>query len=54
MTLPWRTNIGLRLTEEEGEWFKRKCKTDNRNMCNLVRHLIVKEMEKEENGVDTK
>ena len=53
MTFTWRTNIGLRLTAKEGEWFEKKTIKDNRAYSNYIRYLIMQEIEKEEKGVDT-
>ena len=40
---PWRTNIGLRLTQELGLWVERRCKDENRTFANYVETLIIKD-----------
>ena len=40
---PWRTNIGLRLTAEDGKWFEQYCLNENRSMANFVELLIKRE-----------
>lgn len=43
----WRTNIGLRLTKENGKWFEEYCKKENRSMSNAIEYLIIKYKEKQ-------
>lgn len=40
---PWRTNLGLRLTLDLGEWFERQCETENRTFANYVETLIMRD-----------
>lgn len=40
---PWRTNIGLRLTQEMGAWLERHCAAENRTFANYVETLIMKD-----------
>jgi len=42
---PWRTNIGLRLSAEDGAWFTAHCERENRPMANMVELLIKRERE---------
>lgn len=40
---PWRTNLGLRLTRDLGEWFERQCAKENRSFANYMETLILRE-----------
>lgn len=37
---PWRTNIGLRMSAEDGAWLVAYCEQENRTMANFVELLI--------------
>lgn len=43
----WRTNIGLRLSQEVGAWFEEKCDQENRAMANYIEYLVMQEFKKE-------
>lgn len=36
----WRTNIGLRLTPDDGAWLEAHCARENRSFANYVELLI--------------
>lgn len=39
----WRTNIGLRLTQDTGAWLERHCAAENRTFANYVETLIMRD-----------
>lgn len=43
MSKTWRTNIGLRLTEEDGAWFEAECEAQCRPYANYIEYLVVQE-----------
>lgn len=45
-TRPWRTNVGLRLTHDLGQWVEEHCKRENRTYANFVETLIMRERER--------
>lgn len=48
----WRRNVSLRLTKKVGQWMDHVKKTHNRPYANYVELLVIKDMEKHENGID--
>lgn len=42
----WRTNVGLRLTNNLGAWFEQQCRSENRSFANYVETLIIREHER--------
>lgn len=42
----WRTNIGLRLTPDLGDWLTDHCEHENRTFANFVETLILRERER--------
>lgn len=42
----WRTNVGLRLTQELGEWLEAHCAAENRTFANYVETLIIRDRER--------
>lgn len=47
---PWRTNIGLRLTQETGAWLERQCAAENRTFANYVETLIMRDKAQRDPG----
>lgn len=43
---PWRTNIGLRLSAELGEWMENHCQAENRTFANFVETLVMRERDR--------
>ena len=48
----WRTNVGLRMTADNGAWFEQQCEKESRTYANYVEHLIIKERERIERQAD--
>lgn len=40
----WRTNIGLRLTVEDGKAVEEMCEEENRTLANYVETLILQDL----------
>jgi len=43
MSKTWRTNIGLRLTDEDGAWFEDQCEEQCRPYANYIEYLVIQE-----------
>lgn len=42
----WRTNVGLRLTQEVGAWLEKHCEAENRSYANYIETLILRDRER--------